>query len=152
VESAQRGWQSSDDATYSASADGGLGDAQRGAFDAKRIPGPGVHEGAEGSREASGPDGRGADINHWGSTWLACSDGTARRVEPSVPPLAYGLPRSVGDLRAGAPELGDGAESALRDARRFRKGVLRGAGNAIVPQVAALFVQAYMDTIEEGPE
>ena len=48
--------------------------------------------------------------------------------------------------------MGDGAESALRDARRFRKGALSGAGNAIVPQVAALFVKAYMDTTEEGPE
>jgi DNA (cytosine-5)-methyltransferase 1 len=83
--------------------------------------------------------------SHWGNTWLQCSDGTARRVEPSVPPLAYGLPRSVGDLRAGAPELGDSAGSALKDAKRFRKGDLRGAGNAIVPQVAALFIQAYRE-------
>ena len=31
------------------------------------------------------------------------------------------------------------------NARRWRKGTLRGAGNAIVPQVAALFVRAYME-------
>ena len=47
---------------------------------------------------------------------------------------------------------GSDASAILKQARRFRKGVLRGAGNAIVPQVAALFVKAYMDTTEEGPE
>lgn len=33
----------------------------------------------------------------------------------------------------------------LKEARRFRKGALRGAGNAIVPQVAAEFIRAYME-------
>jgi DNA (cytosine-5)-methyltransferase 1 len=51
--------------------------------------------------------------------WLACSDGKARRVEPGIFPLAHGVPNRVGTLR--------------------------GAGNAIVPQVAAEFIRAYLD-------
>jgi DNA (cytosine-5)-methyltransferase 1 len=48
--------------------------------------------------------------------WLSCRDGKSRRVEPSIFPLADGLPGRVG--------------------------LLRGAGNAIVPEVAAAFVEA----------
>jgi DNA (cytosine-5)-methyltransferase 1 len=49
-------------------------------------------------------------------TFIPCTDGTARRIEPSIFPLAHGIPNRVGTLR--------------------------GAGNAIVPQVAAVFVRA----------
>jgi DNA (cytosine-5)-methyltransferase 1 len=55
------------------------------------------------------------------SLWLPCRDGKARPIEPSVFPLAYGVPNRVGTLR--------------------------GAGNAIVPQVAAEFIGAYLDLI-----
>jgi len=53
--------------------------------------------------------------------WHPCSDGRTRRtpVEPSLFPLADGIPGRVG--------------------------MLRGAGNAIVPQVAAEFIGAYLD-------
>ncbi len=58
--------------------------------------------------------------NTWGrSKAVLCADGKARRVEPSVQPLADGIPNRVGTLR--------------------------GAGNAIVPQVAAEFIGAYLD-------
>ena len=50
--------------------------------------------------------------------WLPCRDGKARPVEPGTFPLAYGIP-----------------------ARVVR---LRGYGNAIVPQVAAEVIRAYM--------
>ena len=52
-------------------------------------------------------------------TFIPCSDGKARRIEPGIFPLADGFPNRVG--------------------------ILRGAGNAIVPQVAAEFVKAFND-------
>lgn len=54
-----------------------------------------------------------------GARLLVCTDGKARRIEPSAFPLAHGIPGRVG--------------------------LLRGYGNAIVPQVAAEFIGAYLD-------
>jgi DNA (cytosine-5)-methyltransferase 1 len=51
--------------------------------------------------------------------WINGHDGKARRVEPSIRLLAHGLPGCVGRLRA--------------------------YGNAIVPQVAAEFIEAYAE-------
>ena len=51
---------------------------------------------------------------------VPCADGKSRRVEPGTFPLAHGVPNRVGRLRA--------------------------YGNAIVPQVAAEFVRAFMET------
>jgi DNA (cytosine-5)-methyltransferase 1 len=56
--------------------------------------------------------------------WLGCRDGKWRPVEPGTFPLAHGLPARVGRLR--------------------------GYGNAIVPQVAAEFVVAYLETRSEA--
>ncbi len=55
--------------------------------------------------------------------WLPCRDGKARPVEPGTFPLAHGIPGRVGRLR--------------------------GYGNAIVPQLAAEFIRAAMESIEE---
>lgn len=54
--------------------------------------------------------------------WINCADGSSRRIEPGLSPLAYGIP-----------------------ARVVR---LRGYGNAIVPQVAAEFIAAYSEAQE----
>ena len=50
------------------------------------------------------------------AVWIPCRDGKSRPVEPGTFPLAHGVPGRVG--------------------------LLRGYGNAIVPQVAAAFIQA----------
>lgn len=68
----------------------------------------------------------GSAVGFWSSAILIpCRDGKARRVEPSIFPLAHGIPGRVG--------------------------LLRGAGNAIVPQVAAEFVTACSDLIGQNP-
>jgi DNA (cytosine-5)-methyltransferase 1 len=60
-------------------------------------------------------DGSGADF--WSAFDLVlCTDGKARRIEPGSFPLAHGVPGRVG--------------------------LLRGYGNAIVPELAAQFIQA----------
>jgi DNA (cytosine-5)-methyltransferase 1 len=70
------------------------------------------------------PEGQAAllrgDAGFWSAYDLVpCRDGKARRVEPGSFPLAHGLPGRVG--------------------------LLRGYGNAIVPEVAAEFIQAYLE-------
>lgn len=56
-------------------------------------------------------------------SWVGCADGKARRLKPGITPLAYDVPGRVG--------------------------LIRGYGNAIVPQVAAEFVSAFMETLED---
>jgi len=53
--------------------------------------------------------------------YIPCGDGKTRPTEPGSPPLAHGIPARVVQLR--------------------------GYGNAIVPQVAAEFISAYMEAI-----
>jgi DNA (cytosine-5)-methyltransferase 1 len=58
---------------------------------------------------------------HWsGAEWISGADRKQRRFKPSIRLLAHGVPARVGRLRA--------------------------YGNAIVPQVAAEIIKAYMDT------
>jgi DNA (cytosine-5)-methyltransferase 1 len=65
-----------------------------------------------------------SDVNSSGATfwsaaeWINCTDGKARPVEPGTFPLAHGVSNRVGRLR--------------------------GYGNAIKPQVAQVFIEAYM--------
>lgn len=80
--------------------------------------------------------------------WTYCRDGKYRRVpvpESGIQPLAYGLSRDVGHRLAGV----FGVDSpAIRTARRNRVGRLRGYGNAIVPQVAAVFLRAVLEILD----
>lgn len=71
---------------------------------------------------AASPAGQGcpAGATAWGDfRWVECHDGKARRVQPGLQPLGNGFPARVGRLRA--------------------------YGNAIVPQVAAEVIAAYLD-------
>ena len=79
-----------------------------------------VPEGRTVQRSFSGLErGSPVDVRFWDpSDVVHCRDGKSRRVEPGTFPLAHGIPGRVG--------------------------LLRGYGNAIVPQVAAEFVQAFM--------
>jgi DNA (cytosine-5)-methyltransferase 1 len=63
---------------------------------------------------------RPAGTNFWdGCEWLDCPDGKSRPVKPSIRLLAHGIPARVGRLRA--------------------------FGNAIVPQIAAEFIGAFLN-------
>ena len=70
-------------------------------------------------QDFDGRAGRGG-ADFWDGEYIPCADGKARRIEPGIFPLADGVSNRVGTLR--------------------------GAGNAIVPQVAGEFVKAFMET------
>ena len=77
-------------------------------------------EGRDGPRPDGALDPRRDDRTFWADCeWLPCRDGKWRPVEPGTFPLAHGVP--------------------------VRLGRLRGYGNAIVPQVAAEVIRAYME-------
>ena len=67
-------------------------------------------------QDIDGHAGRGG-ADFWDGEHIPCADGKSRRVEPGIQPLADGVCNRVGTLR--------------------------GAGNAIVPQVAATFIEAF---------
>lgn len=102
---------------------GGLADAgrQRRAQHAQLRQGEsGRKEGDHSEATWSGEAGQPGQTNgHWrDADWLFCRDGRWRPVEPGTFPLAHGAPARVGRLRA--------------------------YGNAIVPQVAAEFIRAFL--------
>ena len=93
------------------------------------------HDGSiDGPRPADGGRMGDTDSEHawricrWPCPWscakfIPCRDGKARPTQPGIHPLAHGVPGRVGQLRA--------------------------YGNAIVPQVAAEFVSAFLESVRE---
>lgn len=121
------------------------------------VPGPQGHAGdGDGSDEPGREqaDAGGSATAAGDACYVPCADGPRRRVnpEPGDEPLAYGLPRGMGSIESGMDELGALAscdEASLREAKRNQRGRLTGFGNAIVPQVAAGFLEVIMDTLND---
>ena len=111
--------------------DDGMGDADRERLQRERRDSDSQGRKGPDFRQAGLLDGAGAENNttysHYGfwsgADWLGCRDGKFRPVEPGTFPLADGIPARVGRLR--------------------------GYGNAIVPQVAAEFIKAFMGAVNE---
>lgn len=86
--------------------------------------------------------------NSGGPGFLLCRDNKTRRIplpESGILPLAYGLPRNMGSIVA---RVGGMESSAIKAARGNRVARLKGYGNAIVPQVAAVFVRSFMEVMK----
>jgi DNA (cytosine-5)-methyltransferase 1 len=82
--------------------------------------------GGESRHEDAGDAGLSSEASCWGSfVWVSCGDGKTRRIEPSISPLAHGVP-----------------------ARVVR---IRGYGNAIVPQLAATFLKSFLEAVNIKP-
>ena len=111
-EASERGWIRDD--AGNGGATGGMGDSDTNGHDPGRqqVERTGSLDSA--NRQTERP-------SFWSNyDLIPCRDGKARRVEPSIFPLAHGVSGRVG--------------------------LLRGAGNSIVPQVAAEFISAFLET------
>lgn len=75
---------------------------------------------------------------------LGWPDGDCRRIAPGLAPLAHGLPRGLGPSGTRAERMG------LVAAKAYRRGTISGYGNAIVPQVAAVFLAACLEALSLG--
>jgi DNA (cytosine-5)-methyltransferase 1 len=78
--------------------------------------------------------------------WLFCRDGKWRPVKSSVQRVADGIPGGMvqgGDFVTASRPLAQSTKGARRVMR------LRGYGNAIVPQAAALFINAFDTTVNK---
>lgn len=89
----------------------------------------------------SAPKG-GTDSNWNDIEWLLCRDNKIRPTQSGLFPLAHGLPRSLGNGSTRVDRM------ELLAAKRSRKIQLKGYGNAIVPQLAAMFIKSVMEWIE----
>jgi len=89
----------------------------------------------------------GTDHGGWDDVdWLFCRDGKWRPVKSSVQRVAPRIPGSVvpcGDFVSASSPLAQ----STKEARRVMR--LRGYGNAIVPQAAALFIKAFDTTVNK---
>lgn len=75
------------------------------------------------------------------AAWLICHDGQARRVEPGIRLLAHGV---SGRLALERTRIEGGTE--IQETHWYsRVGALRAFGNAIVPELAAEVIAAYME-------
>ena len=120
ADQAQSGWIGEAGSVAEAGESRGLADAAHGAGYGSE-PRAVVGLDAQGAGTVQAEHEHAGPINgHWrDADWLYCRDGKWRPVEPGTFPLAHGAPARVGRLRA--------------------------YGNAIVPQVAQTFIEAFME-------
>ena len=105
-----------------AGTESGMGDTDGSEFASRQLQRGGNKKRPEQSSQSMLHRGANTHNGFWSDAdWLGCLDGKFRPVEPGTFPLANGVPARVGRLR--------------------------GYGNAIVPQVAAEFVKAFMESI-----
>jgi DNA (cytosine-5)-methyltransferase 1 len=79
-------------------------------------------------------------ISEWTDPdWIYCRDEKYRPVKSSIEPLANGLPRGMGYSSYPSEPI---EPDNTQEARVMR---LKGYGNAIVPQVAASFIKAFLE-------
>jgi len=147
--------------------------AEPGRLGGTAVPGgePGGVEHADergrpcGERSGSGDNGRyetpqegdvrstAPDAGPWSDFILIpCRDNKVRRACPRIPVMAARIPRNLADLLPRLAKLGHDPKAAgriVREARRHRVAALRGAGNSIVPPLAAEFIRAAMEAMKE---
>ncbi len=119
---------------------GWVGDSQQSGLEGFGGAGSGINQPGREQAGAVGSTQPASDVSHWSDyTLIPCADGKARRIESGLAPLVNGLPRGV--VHSCDPREPRHAENTA-EARVMR---LRGYGNAIVPQLAALFVMSFTD-------
>jgi DNA (cytosine-5)-methyltransferase 1 len=83
-----------------------------------------------------------ADTAGWHDTdWLYCRDNKFRPIKSGLKPLVNGIPRGM------VRSSNNGAAINANETAEARLMRLKGYGNAIVPQVAAEFISAFMDVL-----
>ena len=107
----------------------------------------------KGGRESPrSPSWSGQAIDWQDCSWLSCTDGKVRPVEPGTFPLVARLSEGMGSDSSGTPSpfrtIKDATGRPIGQAP-WRIGMLRGYGNAIVPQCAAEFIRAALDSLAE---
>lgn len=107
------------------------------------------------------PEHASSSLGAWDDYYLIpCADGKTRRVGTGIQPLAHGIPKELAGVRSTLEGMGYSPKEVRRMLRqprsllalagRSRTIQLKGAGNAIVPQLAAEFIKAFMQVKEAG--
>lgn len=115
-----------------------------------------VQPSAVGTPEGEAAVSAGADSGFWSAfDLIPCRDGKCRRVpaghaQPGVQWVADGLSAGVAGVRGEGDADYPPGFPLTRQKVAGRVGLLRGYGNAIVPQVAAVFVRAWLGVTGEG--